>query len=107
MILFKKQHVQPILDGIKTATRRLGKKRWDVGSVHHLKTGFKKDDTFAMATIKAVYRQRLCDMTDNDVLQEGYITNPEGFFKVFTDINKIAKLDQSLEVWVVEFEVVD
>ena len=34
MILFRPQHVGPILDGRKTQTRRLGKRRWREGAIH-------------------------------------------------------------------------
>ena len=40
MILFQEEHVQPILDGHKTQTRRLGKKRWNVGAVHQCKLNY-------------------------------------------------------------------
>lgn len=48
MILFQKWFRDQILEGGKTETRRLGKKRWKVGSIHRATTNrFDPDATFA------------------------------------------------------------
>ena len=38
MILFKEHNVSKILAGEKTVTRRRGRKRWNIGSIHQAKT---------------------------------------------------------------------
>ncbi|MFA4834944.1 MAG: ASCH domain-containing protein [Dehalococcoidia bacterium] len=72
MILFKPEHVPMILDDTKTQTRRKGKRRWKVGSVHQAKTNFKKDSTFASVRILAVREELLGCITTEDAKAEGY-----------------------------------
>jgi len=74
MILFKPYHVNSILHGLKTCTRRLGFKRWNVGSIHEAKTKYTSDSCFAHLRIFKVYQQQLKFMTINDANAEGGYT---------------------------------
>lgn len=85
MLLFKAEHVDPIKNDIKTQTRRLGKIRWKVGSIHQAKTGYKKDDTFSHLQIKAVRQEPLGCITEADARAEGYNSISE-YIEVFKRI---------------------
>lgn len=110
MILFKPEHVTPILEGTKTQTRRIWKRpRAKVGSIHLAKTKMLSKDYFARLRILAVYEERLMDITDDDAKAEGY-HDRECYLRAFFRINKIDKSAQGLflvmPVHVVNFEVV-
>jgi len=120
MILFRPEHVAPILAGHKTQTRRLGKRRWRVGAVHgcYTRPPYAKGgaEPFGWVLILDVRRERLCDISVADVVAEGY-ANTFGFFKAFCRISKRLAADcrrnclgcelANPEVWVVEFELVE
>lgn len=102
MMLFKPEHVPHILSGRKTQTRRLGKKRWNVGAVHQCQTKMLRNDSvFAHVRIKRVYRQQLNDMSPADVYAEGY----DSWHDYMGALNRIngSELFGTDEVWVVEF----
>ena len=103
MILFKPEHVAAIREGRKTQTRRLGRRRWRVGSVHQCRTSYYAAP-FAFVCVSAVYEQRLDQMRDLDVAAEGYDSWDE-YMAALNRINRTAR-DGSETVWVVEFEVV-
>lgn len=107
MILFKLEHVAPILSGRKTQTRRTGNRRWNVGAVHQCRTRMlDPDSVFAKVRILDVHSERLVDISDEDVRAEGYETFQE-FARVFGEINKVSPRERAdLDVWVVRFEVV-
>ena len=100
MILFKAEHVHPILEGRKTQTRRLGKRRWNVGAVHQCRTQL-FGEPFARVEIVAVRQERLRSITLEDALAEGY-TGPGVFLNAFYRINNMA-WDADPLVWVVTF----
>lgn len=103
MILFKPEHVDLILAGEKTETRRLGKKRWNVGAVHLCGTKL-FGGTFARVKILDVYEERLGDMGQTDIAAEGYAG--KDYKAAWERINK-KPWDDDEVVWVVMFEVVD
>lgn len=103
MILFKKEHEKMILSGRKTQTRRIGKKRWKIGSTHQARLNF-KDPYFAKLLITNVYLEKLVDISDEDVYNEGYDSKEE-YFNVFRNLNGDIDLDS--EIWVVCFKVID
>jgi len=105
MILFKPEHVQMILEGKKTQTRRTGDKRWNVGAIHQARTNMPwMDDSGYFADIRILDVRRECvgDISSEDVSAEGYETHEE-FKKIWRWIN--GDWDPFEEVWVVEFEV--
>jgi hypothetical protein len=104
VILFKPEHVGPILRREKIQTRRIGKRRWRVGSIHQAKINFKKGSkTFAHLRIKVVRKEPLGCISEEDARKEGY-PSVEAYKEVFKRIYK--KWDPDLLVWVVDFEVV-
>ena len=109
MILFKPEHVEPILTGYKTQTRRLGKKRWNVGSVHacYTRPPFAKGgaEPFCRVLIKGVHTQILGSMTNWDARAEGY-DNVGAFIDAWERINGKNCWAPRLSVWVVAFELV-
>lgn len=105
MILFKPEHVEPIIAGRKTQTRRAGSKRWNVGSIHQCKTTlFSPDPPFARVRILDVRRQKLGEMSREEVLAEGYRTWPE-YMAALGRIHG-REFVPGDEVWAVTFEVV-
>jgi hypothetical protein len=107
MILFKQRFIDQILSGEKTSTRRVGKKRWNVGSIHQFKTSY-YSKTFASAEIKSVRREKLGDISLADARSEGF-GSPDEFVQSFADIHKTevsAELAQA-DVWVIDFVLTD
>ena len=103
MILFRPEHVDAILAGRKTQTRRLGKRRWNVGSTHQLATRlFDPAAVFARAVIRDVGWEVLAGISREDADAEGY-DSPHAFLQAFQRINPRASLSDG--VWVVRFEV--
>jgi len=104
MILFKSEYIESILNGTKTQTRRAGKKRWNVGSVHQCQTQlFKNNSVFAKVEILDVYEERLGDISESDAqIEGGYDRNT--FAAVWARIN--GRYEPNLQVWVVKFKVV-
>jgi len=103
MMLFHPEHVQPILDDLKIKTRRLGKKRWNVNSVHKAKTAMISRDYFALLRILTLHREPLGAMTEKDAWEEGGYTL-EGYRKEWEKINGDGSWDPDFVVWVVQFE---
>ena len=103
LILFHPEHVQPILDGMKIKTRRLGKKRWKVESVHKAKIAMINKDYFALLRILTIHKEPLGAMTEKDAWDEGGYTL-EGYKEEWEKINGAGSWDPDLIVWVVQFE---
>lgn len=75
MLLFKKEFVEPILNGRKVETRRIYKDnvcRIREGSIHKAKTNYNSKSTFATLKITYVRKQRLGDMSEEEALREGF-----------------------------------
>jgi hypothetical protein len=124
VILFKPDHVEPILAGRKVETRRIWKKqRVLVGSIQLAKTKLISKDYFARLHILDVRKESLgCILYDEESARaEGYKSSIE-FLCAFANINlkcnpparnedDLAELSKecdfmSQEVYVVRFEVV-
>ena len=103
MILFQPKHVPLILDGRKRQTRRLGKKRCNVGSIHQARTKL-FGEPFARLRICAVEQQRLGDITVEEARAEGYDSIYD-FRQAFWKINGYPKNMDDLEVWVIKFKL--
>ncbi len=106
MILFKQEHVEPIRLGLKTVTRRKGKRRWREGVVHkcYTKMPFTKGgaEPFAHVEIMEVYQQELGLMTGLDADHEGLYTLAE-YRRLWEEMYGSWNPDEV--VWVVEFEL--
>jgi hypothetical protein len=109
MLLFRPEHVAPILDGRKTQTRRLGKRRWNVGAIHkcYTKPPFARGGSkpFASVCILEVLQEPLRSISHDDAEAEGY-TGIGTFLYAFYAINWMASNANPL-VWVVTFENVE
>ena len=108
MILFKPEHVAPILAGKKTETRRLWKRcRVKVGALHWAQTRmFDNSSRFARLRIGSVRGDTLGTLTDEAAHAEGY-PNIEEYLFAFARIYKMhaADLPMDLPLWVVNFQV--
>lgn len=102
MILFKPEHVEPILAGRKTQTRRVGKKRWKVGAVYQARVNYYAKP-FAKLRIIAIRQERLGDICEEDARREG-ARSLEEFQRVFERVYGRWVPDEL--VWVIDFEVV-
>ena len=101
MLLFKPEHVDPILKGLKTQTRRLNA-RCKIGSIHLAKTKMLSPECFAHLLINNKYKQPLGDMSEEDAIKEGY-SSVEEYIQVWNRINPNHPWAESREVDVVEF----
>ena len=106
MILFRLEHVEPILSGRKVQTRRLGRKRWNVGAVHQCKRSY-MGEPFARVRILGVWQQPLSCITQREALREGY-PDIKAYWAAFARINRCAVSEAlHLTPWVVDFELVE
>ena len=98
-LLFKKEYVSQILDGTKTATRRVSRPMVKRGGVYNLRTDF---FTYIphLIQIESLYEQKLGEMSEEDVRREGYPT-----FEEFRDdwVKLYRMWVPDMYVWVVEF----
>jgi hypothetical protein len=103
VLLFKPEHVQPVLSGLKTQTRRVWKKpRVKVGRIYKAKTKLFSKDYFALLRVTGLRKERLGDLSPEDAQAEGGYSI-EQFKRIWKEINGSWNPEQ--EVWVVEFEV--
>jgi hypothetical protein len=98
VLLFRPEYVAPILAGTKTQTRRLGPRRWKVGSVHQARTNMNRDSTFALLTITGVRSQRVSAISVTDARAEGFPTRA-AFLKAWRTY-----AGGTTTCWVVEFD---
>jgi hypothetical protein len=104
-MLFKKEHQEMILNGTKTATRRVWKKPMvKVGGVYKAKLQMLSKDYFAKIKVTRLYKQGLYFITEEDARKEGY-HNIEEFSKIWIKIN--GEWNPNLIVYAIEFEVVN
>lgn len=103
-MLFHQKHIQSILSGIKTATRRDWKTPHAIeGGTYKCKTKMISKYHFAKIKATQIYKQKLKDMTEEDAKKEGGYTLEE-FKKIWVEI--YYKWDPEWEVTVIEFELI-
>ena len=103
MILFKPEHAKLILEGKKTQTRRIWKKpRVKVGNIYKAKTRLYSKDSFALIKITGLRREKLREISLEDVKKEGFESLGE-FMNAWMRIHGDWNPDE--EVYVVDFEM--
>lgn len=103
-MLFKKQHMEMILSGKKTQTRRAWKKPMaKVGGIYMCKLQMLSKEYFAKIKVLKMWKEYIDDCSEEDAIKEGYGCRDE-FLKVFEEINP--KFLQGSLIWVIEFELV-
>jgi len=102
-MLFKPEHKEMILEGNKTATRRVWKRPMvKVGGIYKAKLKMLSKDYFAKIKVTKLFKQGLYFMTNDDAKKEGY-RNIDDFAKIWIKIN--GEWNPNLIVYVIEFEV--
>ena len=103
MALFKRKHLKKILEGTKTQTRRTHKRTWKIGHIYSI-----RDRWFGkpQAHIKILrrFKQRLGDISTEDVKKEGYGSLAE-FQRVWEEIHGPGSWDPDLVVTCYEFKL--
>jgi len=103
MALFKRKHISLILAGRKTQTRRIHSHEWKLGRVYGIRDKmFGKPVTHIMVIRK--FRQRLGDISLEDVRKEGYGSLQE-FRKAWEEIHGSGSWDPRQIVTVYEFTI--
>ena len=103
-MLFKKEFIIPILLGQKIVTRREKRPREGVDRVYKAQQKLFTPDYFAEFKVTGKFQQPLSEMTDKDYKDEGF-RGREQFIFAWEHITK-NPLDESQNVWVIEFELV-
>jgi len=104
-MLFKRRHIELILSGRKTQTRRLPDKsaNYHVGRVYGIRDRwFSKPEAHILITRK--YKQRLGDISLEDVKKEGY-SNLEEFQRTWEEVHGPGGWNPDLIVTVYEFKL--
>lgn len=100
-MIFSKDHIEQIIQGQKTQTRRVGKKRWSPGKEYSARTNrFRKAEHYIR--ILSIYRQQLLDISRHDAKQEGGYY-PHQFMKLFCEMHKKKTVHNYSWVWVIHF----
>jgi hypothetical protein len=99
-LLFKKNYVEQIIRGEKTATRRPSRPMVKAGGAYRIRIGF-FDSLPDMIKVNRLYEQGLGDMTDEDAAKEG-APSLEEFRREWTKL--YGTWDDQSTVWVVEFD---
>lgn len=120
MILFKPEHVRPIVAALpgmylpdvtypKTETRRLGKRRWREGAVRkcYVTPPFSGGLPFAEVRIERVWQERVRDLTVEGAHREGYSSLAK-YRAALSWINQLGLPHDAtelldLEVWAIRF----
>jgi hypothetical protein len=111
MLLFRPEHKDMILSGRKIESRRLWKAwRVNVRSVQKAKLKMISPEFFAKLYIYDRWEERLGDISDESIHNEGYGSREE-FFAALARINerqlkKIPSKLEDLQVKVIKFKVV-
>jgi hypothetical protein len=102
-VLFKPEHVEPILSGRITQIRKnWGKPMAKVGSIHKAKTALFSKENFASIRITGLRKERLGDISHEDIYKEGY-DDLESFKAAWK--RSAGVWDPNIMVYVVNFEL--
>ena len=104
MALFKRKHVELILQGRKTQTRRLHSYEWKLGRVYGVRDKLFGKPVARIMVIRK-FRQRLGDISLEDVGKEGY-SSLEEFCRAWEEVHGPGSWDSNSIVAVYEFKVV-
>jgi hypothetical protein len=99
-LIFGRDHIRLILEGVKTQTRRRHGRPLKAGRIYDVKRDW-YHSTGHKILITDVYRQRLRDITPEEDNKEGNYTVDE-FIEEWKDINGSWEPDEV--VWVYEFK---
>lgn len=77
MLLFKPYHVDMILEGLKTQTRRSENQKFRTNSLHWAQLNYTGESRFAQLRIKRVRKEELGQISDIDAQKEGYASREE------------------------------
>ena len=108
MISFREEFKPLILAGTKTETRRLGRCRWRVGSVHQVTTNTRAPEAvFGRVRITSIRRDWLMNVSPAGVEAEGFRIKEE-LVKKFARCYRISEREaRACRCWVITFELVD
>lgn len=110
-MLFKEQHMDMILSGKKTQTRRAWKRPMvKVGGIYKCKLQMLSKEYFAKIKVLKLWQEHIDDCSEEDAIKEGYGCKAH-FMKVFEEINPkfLEEILQrkSPKIWVIEFKLVE
>lgn len=107
MILMKDFLIEKAKAGIKTETRRLGKKRWSVGKVYWVCHKLYQKAPDIRILITGLWQEKLSQITPEAIKREGLEgLTPAGFIEKFRMINKGKVIELDPPVWVLQYELV-
>jgi hypothetical protein len=96
-LIFKKEHIELILQGKKTQTRRTHRHSLRIGGVYDIKVNYYQREGHKICILRR-YKQRLGDITPEEALKEGGYTIEE-YRKVWRRINGAWDPDQVVTVY--------
>jgi hypothetical protein len=108
-MLFKVEHVELILKGKKTQTRRLWKKPMaKVKGIYKVKTQMLSKGYFALIEVTKIRQEKLLDISEKDAKAEGFPSKKK-FLQKFEEINhgKAPEWGYNPMVTVIEFRVIE
>jgi len=103
MALFKRKHVELILQGRKTQTRRIHSHEWKLGRVYGVRDKLFGKPVARIMVIRK-FRQRLGDISLEDVRKEGY-SSLEEFQRAWEEVHGPGGWKPDLIVTVYEFKL--
>jgi len=98
---FKRRYINLIVLGEKTATRRMKRPWLREGGLYPIRVGFHNLGEYIR--VKKIYRQRLGELTEEDLAKEG-MNSLEEFKEEWRRIYRF--WDDGFMAWVIEFEYV-
>ncbi|MBD3205880.1 ASCH domain-containing protein [Candidatus Bathyarchaeota archaeon] len=101
-LLFRKKHLEKILEGEKTQTRRIRKPRVKTGSMYRLRRGYYPIPE--LIEIEEIFQQKLGEITPEEVLKEGF-NSFEEFVKEWESIYD--EWEPEKKIWVIEFRLTE